>query len=241
MPQITYLIPVCNEIKTVREAINKVLDFNFNIAEILIIDNCSNDGSIEIIKEFKKHKNIKIILKNKNYGWGDTVKRAMKLATGKYLFIHHSDNEFDLNVCKRMYKLSESKSYDVIFGSRLKNLKTFKNYISALTKNHYFIATIIFTTLINILYGKNFTDTTGSKFHRLKTIRKIKIMSNNVSFEYEQICKLCEPGISSLEIYTKYAPRKDSKGKTVKWYHLFLGIHDIIFTRLFKYKKIVFK
>ena len=78
----------------------------------------------------------------------------MKLATGEYLFIHHSDNEFDLNLCKRMYRLSESKNYDVIFGSRLKNLKTLKNYISALTKNPYFIATIIFTTLINILMEK---------------------------------------------------------------------------------------
>ena len=114
MRLITYLIPVYNEFKTVREAINKVLNFNFNIAEILIIDNCSSDGSIEIIKEFKKYKNIKIILKNKNYGWGDTVKRAMKLATGEYLFIHHSDNEFDLNLCKRMYRLSESKNYDVL-------------------------------------------------------------------------------------------------------------------------------
>ena len=66
-------------------------------------------------------------------------------------------------------------------------------------------------------------------------------MNNNVSFEYEQICKLCEPGISSLEIYTKYTPRKDSRGKTVKWYHLFFGIYDIIFTRLFRYKKIAFK
>ena len=63
MRLITYLIPVYNEFKTVREAINKVLNFNFNIAEILIIDNCSSDGSIEIIKEFKKYKNIKIILK----------------------------------------------------------------------------------------------------------------------------------------------------------------------------------
>ena len=59
MSLITYLIPVYNEINTVEEAIKKVIKFNFKVAEILIIDNCSNDGSVNIIKKFKKKKKSK--------------------------------------------------------------------------------------------------------------------------------------------------------------------------------------
>lgn len=237
MSLITYLIPVYNEINTVEEAIKKVIKFNFKVAEILIIDNCSSDGSIKIIKKFKKKNKIKIILKNKNYGWGDTFKRAIKLSTGKYLYIHHSDNEYDLNTCKKMFKLCEKKNFDVIFGSRLKNLKGVREYFNAILKYHYYIATLIFTTLINILYKKNFTDTSGTKFYRIKTIKNIKIINENVSFEYEQVCRLSEPHISSLEIHTKYKPRYNPRDKKVKWFHLFIGVYDIIYTRIFRYKK----
>lgn len=237
MTSITYLIPVFNEFKTVKEAINNVINFNFNIAEILIIDNGSKDGSVEIIKEFKNYKNIKIILKDKNYGWGDTLRKAFKIATGKYLYIHHSDNEYDINACKEAFALCESRNYDIIFCSRLKNLSTFNDYIKILIINYYYLATIIFTFLTNTLYKKNFTDITGTKFIKLKTVQNMKIVSENFSFEYELNCKLCEPGISSSEVYIKYKPRENSKEKSVKWYHLFIGICDIIYTRIIRYKK----
>ena len=238
MPSITYLIPVYNEIKTIREAIKKVLKFNFKVSEILIIDNGSTDGSAEIIREFKKNKKVKIILKNKNLGWGDTFRLTLKLAKGKYLFIHHSDNEYDLNLTKKMFRLCEKYNYDVVFGSRLKNLKSFSNYIVAIKRYPYFIATLIFTNLINILYNKNFTDTSGTKFYRLSTVKKIRIINENVSFEYEQVCRLCEPGVLSKEVFTKYKPRENYKDKKVKWYHLFIGVYDIIYTRFFRYKKL---
>ena len=236
MNLITYLIPVFNEFKTVKEAINMVLDFDFNIAEILIIDNGSKDGSVEIIKKFKNYKNVKIILKDKNYGWGDTFRKALKNATGKYLYIHHSDNEYDINACKEAFALCESKNYDVVFCSRLKNLSTFNDYIKILINNYYYLATIVFTFLTNILYRKNFTDITGTKFLKLETAKSMKIVSEHVSFEYELNCKLCEPGTSSSEIYVYYKPRSNPEEKIVKWYHLFIGIYDILTTRLFRYR-----
>lgn len=237
MSLITYLIPVYNEVKTIREAINNLINFNFKVAEILIIDNGSTDGSVDIIQEFKDYKNIKIVLKNKNFGWGDTFKRSLKIATGKYMYIHHSDNEYDFNACKEAFELCETGNYDVIFCSRLKNLKTLSEYIGVLVNNYYYIATIIFTKLTNILYQKKFTDLTGTKFFKLSTIRNIKLMSENVSLEYELNCKLCEPHIFNEEIYINYKPRENSSEKSVKWYHLFIGIYDIFFTRIFRYQR----
>lgn len=237
MSLITYLIPVCNENSTVEEAIDKVIKFNFKLNKILIIDNGSTDGSAEKIKKYIDHPNIEIVLKEKNLGWGDTVKKAINLTSSKYLYIHHSDNEYDLEVCKEMFFHAENDHLDVVFGSRLKNLKSFKNYINALIKNYYYIATIIFTFLVNILYKKKFTDITGTKFYNLNTLRNINIISENVSYEYEKVCKLSEPQIKSKEIFTPYTPRLNSHDKKVKWYHLFVGIWDIIFTRIFRYKK----
>jgi len=66
MSKITFIIPVYNEVKTVRAAINEVINFKYKYKEIIIIDNGSNDGSADIIKQFYKFKYIKIILKKKN-------------------------------------------------------------------------------------------------------------------------------------------------------------------------------
>ena len=66
---VTFLIPVYNEVKTVENAITEVLELKNINKEIIIIDNCSTDGSTEIVKKFKNFKNVKIILKSKNFGF----------------------------------------------------------------------------------------------------------------------------------------------------------------------------
>ena len=62
---ITFLIPVFNEVKTVKKAIEETISLNISNKEIIIIDNGSTDGTPEIIKNYKDHENIKIILQKK--------------------------------------------------------------------------------------------------------------------------------------------------------------------------------
>ena len=62
---ITFLIPVFNEAKTVKKAIEETIQLNIPNKEIIIIDNGSTDGTQDIIKEFINSKNVKIILQKK--------------------------------------------------------------------------------------------------------------------------------------------------------------------------------
>ena len=66
---ITFLIPVYNEVKTVRKAIEEAIEIEIPFKEIIIIDNGSTDGTSEIIKEYEDFDNIKIILQEKNLGF----------------------------------------------------------------------------------------------------------------------------------------------------------------------------
>ena len=67
---ITYLIPIFNEAKTVKKAIEETINLNVPDKEIIIIDNGSTDGTQNIVKEFNNYKNIKIILqKKKSWFW----------------------------------------------------------------------------------------------------------------------------------------------------------------------------
>ena len=58
MKKITYLIPVYNEIRTLKKAINDVINLKYSNKEIIIIDNGSTDGSREIINTFRNNKPI---------------------------------------------------------------------------------------------------------------------------------------------------------------------------------------
>ena len=129
MEKITFLIPVYNEEKTISEAIKIVLRLTkIKNKEIIIIDNGSTDKSQAIIKKFK-NKSLKIIMRKKNHGYGATIKQALKIAKGKYMYIHFSDNEYDINPVFKMIRLA--KKYDLAENVRnliIENKLLFVNF-----------------------------------------------------------------------------------------------------------------
>ena len=118
MIKITYLITVFNEVKTVKKAIEDIINIKYDNKEIIIIDNASTDGSQEIIKNFH---NIKQIIREKNLGYGSTITEGLRIAKGKYIYIHNSDLEYDHLKSLDMMNYAEKYNLDVVFGSRLKN------------------------------------------------------------------------------------------------------------------------
>ena len=145
MTKITYLITVYNEVKTVRKAIQDILDIKYDNKEIIVIDNASTDGSQEIIKDFP---NIKYIIREK-LRYGSTIIEGLKISKGKYIYIQNSDLEYDHLKNVEMMKHAEKYNLDVVFGSRLKNHKNGQNL-----KHPAYLATYVTTFLINILYKK---------------------------------------------------------------------------------------
>ena len=70
---ITFLIPVFNEVKTVKKAIEETIDLKISNKEIIIVDNNSTDGSKDIIKEYQNREKIHIIYQKKNHGFGNSI------------------------------------------------------------------------------------------------------------------------------------------------------------------------
>jgi glycosyltransferase involved in cell wall biosynthesis len=126
MIKITYLVMVYNEIKTVKKAIQDVIDINYKNKEILVIDNGSTDGSQDVIKKFK---NIKKILRKKNLGAGKTVAEGIKKAKGDYIFIQFSDLEYDHLKSLDMLNYAIKNNLDIVLGSRLKNKDIWKELL----------------------------------------------------------------------------------------------------------------
>lgn len=232
MKKITYLIPVYNEIRTLRKAIYDIINLKYSNKEIIIIDNGSTDGSQKLLKEFNNYKKIKIILRRKNLGYGRTIDEGIKKASGDYIYIQYADLEYDHGISIKMIQLAEKYKLDVIIGSRLKKLNN-KNIIQIIREKPAFLATIICTFLINKFYNKNFTDIIGGKFYKTASVRKIPINSYYSGFDFEFFSRICKKNLNIKEVFIKYKPRKFSNEKKIKFYHMLNALYEIIKVKLF--------
>jgi glycosyltransferase involved in cell wall biosynthesis len=226
-PKITYLVMVYNEIRTIKKAIQDVIDINYRNKEILVIDNGSTDGSRDVINSFK---NIKKILRKKNLGAGKTIEEGIKKAKGSYIFIQFSDLEFDHLQSLDMLNYAKKNNLDIVLGSRLMN----KNIWRELNKKKSYLATIVTTFIINKFYNKRFTDIIGSKLYRTSEVRKIPITSYGAGFDWEFISRACKRNLKIGEISVKYKPRLNQHEKKIRFYNIFNAIYELFKVKLFE-------
>jgi len=231
---VSFIIPVYNEVKTVKRAIQDILDLEIKNKEIIIIDNGSTDGSVDIIKSYESYEDIFIFLKKSNTGYGSSIKKAFEMSSGKYAYIQYADLEYDQKSCFEMYDEAEKKNLDVIFGSRFKhNIKINLEMMSIIKTKPSYLATFVCTFLINFFYKKDFKDIIGGKFYNLNSIRKININSNGQGFDFELVSKLCKFKFKIGEVFVNYIPRKNSSEKKIKFYHMFVALYQIFRVKLF--------
>jgi glycosyltransferase involved in cell wall biosynthesis len=226
--KISFIIPVYNEVKTVKRAIQDILDLKIPNKELIIIDNGSTDGSVDIIKSYENNNDIFVYLKKYNTGYGSSIKKAFEMSSGKYAYIQYADLEYDQKSCFEMYDAAEKNNLDVIFGSRFNhNIKINLEMMSIIKAKPSYLATFICTFLINFFYKKDFKDIIGGKFYNLNSIRQISINSNGQGFDFELVSKLCKLKLKIGEVFVHYVPRKNSSEKKIKFYHMFVALYQI--------------
>jgi len=231
---ITFLIPIYNEVKTVRKAIEETLKLDIPNKEIIIVDNNSYDGSKNIIEEYRNVKNIKILFQSKNYGFGKSIQDGVLNSSNEFIYIQYGDLEYDINKSFEMLELIKKNNLDVVFASRLKNINSLSKMLNKLIKKPSYLATIFCTFLINWFYKKNFTDIIGTKLYRRKTIQPIIPKVSGQGFDFELVSLICKNKLKVEEVYIDYVPRTNSGEKKIKFYHLINAIYSILKIKFFK-------
>ncbi|MCS7180393.1 MAG: glycosyltransferase family 2 protein, partial [bacterium] len=168
------IIPVYNEKNTVMKILEKVKSVPID-KEIIIVDDGSNDGTTEILKEIKDEK-IKVCLKEKNEGKGAAIKEGLKYITGDIVVIQDADLEYDPNDWLKMIKVIQEKNADVVFGSRVLG----KNKKSSF---FFYFGGRILSILANILYNAKITDEpTCYKMFKKEVIKSINLKCKGFEF-----------------------------------------------------------
>lgn len=221
MQKVSIIIPVFNEKNTLKFLLDKVEQANFSglEKEIIMVDDCSNDGTTDILKELSQ--NYKVLFHEKNQGKGAAIRTAVKEATGDFVVIQDADLEYLPDDYDKLLPLLINNEADVVYGSRFKNTENSKNFI---LKNK--IANKFLTLLTNILYGAEITDMeTCYKAFKREFIQGITIKSNRFDFEPEITAKVMKKKARLKEVPISYFGRGHDEGKKINWKD---GVHAIL-------------
>ena len=116
--KLTVIIPTYNEINSLEELINVILKINFIKIQIILVDDCSNDGTKELIKLKLLDKIDKVIFHEKNLGKGASIKSAQPFVNGDIVLIQDADLEYDPNDYHKLINPIDKGVADVVYGSR---------------------------------------------------------------------------------------------------------------------------
>ena len=227
---ISVLIPVYNEKSTIKECIKRVLkaDTCGLKLEIIVSDNNSNDGSVEILKSINDDK-LKCIFQKTNLGKGSNIKNALNYATGDLILFQDADLEYNPENFPELIKPFLFNNADVVYGSRLTGSK-----ITKILGWPNLIGNKIFTLFANILFNRIYTDiATGYKVFKKDVIKEIKILSNGFEIEPEITAKISKNKMLNIyEIPISIYSRRYDEGKKVKWWDFFIYIYTLIKWRI---------
>jgi glycosyltransferase involved in cell wall biosynthesis len=191
--KLSVVIPVFNEKETMLEVINRVKKVPID-KEIIIIDDCSSDGTQDVLKNISDdNKEIKVLFHHKNMGKGAALRTGFQHVTGNVVVIQDADLEY--NPCE----------YPSIIAPILDGRADV-------------VCNKILTTFSNMLTNINLTDMeTCYKAFKASLIPKFTIKSNRFGIEPELTAKFVKLKCRIYEVPISYSGRDYSEGKKIGW------------------------
>ena len=227
--KLSIIIPCYNEKKTIDTILDRIDQslktykiFNY---EILIVDDSSNDGTKEILKNLSNNEMVKIYFHDINLGKGAAIQTALSYATGDITIVQDADLEYDpFDYDKLLLPFFEANA-DVVYGSRFLGGGKF-------VRIHFFwhyLANKILTFICNLFINLNLTDMeTGYKVFKTSVLKSVKLEEKTFSFEPEVTIKLSKKKYKFFEVPISYNGRSYEEGKKIGLKDAFIALKTII-------------
>lgn len=206
---VSILMPVFNERDTIREIVAQVQRVGVH-QEIVIVDDCSTDGTRDILIELDRQDDIRVVMHGYNRGKGAALRTAMAQAKGDVLLIQDADLEYNPTDYQRLLEPIERGEADVVYGSRfLENAHQDPSFM------HRF-GNRALTWASNVTTGLRLTDMeTCYKVFRRDTLRGMMLREDRFGFEPEITAKLARRKCRVVEAPIGYNSRGYDEGKKI--------------------------
>ena len=218
---LSVVIPVYNEEATVARVISRVAALPLNL-EIVVVDDCSTDGTREVLNLLSEIESVKVILKDVNAGKGAAIRTGFEIATGDFLVIQDADLEYDPRDIPQLIQPLLRGEADVVYGSR---------FIGDEVQDESWLHRLgnaVLTGASNLFSGLKLTDMeTCYKAFRKEALENIEIEQDRFGLEPELTAKLARRGFKFTEVPIRYDSRGYDEGKKIGLKDLFNAIYCI--------------
>lgn len=211
--KLSVIICCYNERATIQEVIERTHQVNLGPGwdrEIIVVDNCSTDGTREILQGVNIP-GVRIIFHERNMGKGMSIRTGIAHMTGDYFLIQDADAEYDPAEHPKFCKKAAETGAAAVFGSRI--LGGHAKYEYA----HAYWGVKVLTAVTNLLFGGHLTDVaTATKMVRGDVAQSLNLTTTDFSLDFELPNKILLAGHDILEIPIEYNPRTYEQGKKIK-------------------------
>jgi glycosyltransferase involved in cell wall biosynthesis len=209
-PLLSVVMPVFNEIRTIDEIIGRVLAVPLRV-ELIVVDDCSTDGTREHLVELQKEHGFTLLLQERNQGKGAALRRGFSAVRGDVVGVQDADLEYSPEEFPQLMEFIVDGRADVVYGSR------FLGRHRVFLFTHY-LGNRVLTLLTNILYNTMLTDMeTCYKVMRREVLEGLNLESNGFGIEPEITAKIFRRGYRVYEIPITYDGRGYDEGKKIGW------------------------
>jgi glycosyltransferase involved in cell wall biosynthesis len=222
--KLSVVIPCYNEAKTIADIVEAVRNSPYDNKEIIVVDDCSTDGTRNILNTELRERVDRILFHDVNQGKGAALRTGIRAATGDVVIIQDADLEYDPQEYPTLVEPILRDKADVVFGSRFMGGRPHRVL--------YFwhrVGNDVLTLLSNMCSNLNLTDMeTCYKVFRREIIQGIVIEEDRFGFEPEITAKIAKTGCRVYEVGISYYGRTYSEGKKIGWKDGFRAIWCIL-------------
>lgn len=210
--RLSVVMPAYNEAATIEEAIRRVRAVGIP-KEIIVVDDCSTDGTAELLDRYADDEDISVFRHDTNQGKGAALRTGFAKATGDIVIIQDADLEYDPGQYPELIQPIVEDQADVVYGSRFLAGRPHR----VLYFWHY-VANRTLTTLSNMCTDLNLTDMeTCYKVFRREVVEDIlpTLKQNRFGIEPEMTAKIARRTYRVYEIGISYSGRTYEAGKKI--------------------------
>ena len=228
-PKLTIIIPCFNERPFLESVIDRIEGGSVANREIILVDDCSTDGTRELIRDTLAARVDKVVYHDRNRGKGAAIRSASGHITGDMVIIQDADLEYDpMEYPKRMEAIPECRA-DVVSGSRFAGECPHRVHLF-----WHYLGNQLLTLLSNMFTNLNLTDMeTGYKVFRADIFKRIHIEQDRFGVEPELTAKIAKLHCRIYEVGISYFGRSYAEGKKITWKDGVRAIYCILKYNLF--------